>query len=516
MDLDVPNHCSEARPVGGGAVIRVTNVERTASSGIKLFGTATAAANALRLVQYGLIANILSPEDLGLFGMVLPIIGLANLIADGGTANAIIHRDEIRICELRGLSWFNACSAALLLGVLWLAAPLCARVYSDERIVELLRMYAWILPVAALGVVPQAVMEKQLRFRALAALDVASALVGVVVAVWTAIEGFGAASLVCSAIAAALVRAVSVICLAKLPATQRVKVRLRELLPFVSFGAPHIGQRLVNQVYSNIDVMLIGAIIGAPEAGIYAVAQQCIVLVAGKVNMVFGRVFFPLLARSKHDRSRVKSAYLRLQRYTAFVNLPLLAGLAAVAPVAFPLFLGDSWRGSIPIVQLLAVVAITRAIAGTVGPLLLVVGQTKRGFSWSILALALQSVGMWVGVGTGSLIGAASASVTVSLILLPLNYLLIVRPIVGACASAYFRTLAAPLWQSVAMAVVVCAVAGFVHSGGVSRSPQAVLALLLEVIAGVIAYLLLAWGTNRSQMREAIAMLFRKESADAS
>ncbi len=482
------------------------SLKTKAAEGVRHYAWASALATLIKFGQLIVLANLLTPADIGVFGMAAVVIGLAALIADGGTASALIHRDQATRSELSSLQIFNCFAGILLALILWFGAPLIAWLYREPRVEELLRVYVLFLPITMLGLVFQALLEKHLEFTRLARLDVWSALAGAVTAVVSALAGAGVLAFVWGALANTSVRTLVVVWIGWPRWVPSGVFSVSSLRPFFHFGLPHVGQRIVNYVYGNVDQILIGAFLGAQALGFYSLAQQFILMLSGKVNLIFARVFFPVFAPVKGDAGRLRYGFLRLQEYTALINLPLLVGLAVVAPLAMPLLVGNSWIPAIVLVQILVVVAVTRAIAGTVGPLLLVKGRTLLGFQWSLVVVVLQTLAMAAGVASGSLVMATVANAILSCILLPLNYFLLVRPLLGACLADYLRAILPAFGMALLMGMVVLSMGHYVGHESLPRGAYAWMVLAIEVIAGAALYLVLMWFRDRGQLLDLAKM----------
>ena len=256
----------------------------------------------------------------------------------------------------------------------------------------------------------------------------------------------------------------------------------REIGGHVRFGAFHLGQRVVNFATGNADQFLIGAYLGATPLGYYSLAMNLAILLTSRLNAVVGRVFFPLLSRLQHDVGEVRRIYFRVQELTTAVSFPIQLGLTVTAPVFVPLFFGADWTPSAVILQILALGCLARAASGTVGPLLLALGRTELGFRWSLLVVGPQVLSVWLAVRTGRLEAVAITYAGLMLLFAALNYVVLIRSLLGSCLGGYLRTMAAALGFSVIMAAAVWGVAYLV--AGVPAAAR----LVIEVGTGVIVY----------------------------
>ncbi len=84
-----------------------------------------------------LVANILSVEDYALVGMLAIFSAIANIIQDSGFSAALIQKKETTAEEFSSVFWFNLGMSILLYGVLMGCSPLIARFFNQPRLVEL-------------------------------------------------------------------------------------------------------------------------------------------------------------------------------------------------------------------------------------------------------------------------------------------------------------------------------------------------------------------------------------------
>lgn len=119
---------------------------------------------------------------------------------------------------------------------------------------------------------------------------------------------------------------------------------------------------LLGQVYYRADVVMISALAGIREAGLYAAAYKLVELVS-KVAVVAGRVFAPAIFKASHEPGK---AYLifssMMTRFMAISGL--VAGVTAfiLAEELIILLFGESFAASVSILRILGGVMVTRCM----------------------------------------------------------------------------------------------------------------------------------------------------------
>ena len=474
---------------GDGADVGLT---RRGIVGAWFAGSATALTAALQAVKLVILARLLDPNDFGVVGMAAVVIAATGIVADLGLSGPVIKKDEVPTGVLSSLYWLSlSIGIALALG-LAAASPWIAVLFHEPRVAPVLATLSIVLVVQPLGALHQALAEKALYFRRLATIDVTAAAVGGIASVAIAANGGGVVALVADTVLAATTRAVLLIVAGRSTFTPRTSFAWRGLRGYLTFGLLSVGQRTANYASANIDYALIGGFLGASALGVYKMAYELATLTPGRMNLVLGRVFFPVLARVSGDRERFRAAFLRMQETTVLLGAPVVVGIALIAPLVVPGLLGERWRAAEPLLRILCIVGLGRVIGGTIGPTLLAAGRPDLGLRWSLLAVVIQVPVIWWAVTTGQLKVVAWTFVVLQLIHNTLNYFLLVRAVFGPLAAEYAGSIFPALGMTAAMAATVWTVARVTPSSGWP------VALAVQVAVGAITYGLFAYRFKRT------------------
>ena len=150
----------------------------------------------VRIGSIVVFARLLSPKDFGLVGMVTAITGVLSMLRDFGLSSATVQRSHVTEEQLSGLFWFNLLFGAILaLGVTALA-PFVSRFYDEPRLFWVAVALAPAVLCNAAGVQHAAILQRQMRFTTLSAIDVGSFAAGTGVGIAMAVAGFSYWSLV--------------------------------------------------------------------------------------------------------------------------------------------------------------------------------------------------------------------------------------------------------------------------------------------------------------------------------
>ena len=303
-----------------------------------------------------------------------------------------------------------------------------------------------------------------------------------------ALFGFGAPSIVTGNIANAI--GVSGLCWVMLTDGFRPKLTFRFVTAkrFMSFGLNVVVFQFFNALALNGDVILGGRLIPGSALGYYFQPRDLCLRIMFVVNTIVNRVSFPLLASVAHDKPRIKSVYLKALNMTSSVNFPIYAFLAVFSSDVIEIVMGPKWGDSISVMRVLALWCAVRSIGNPVGILLLATGETRL----ATVSATTVAISLFVFVGLGAQFGILGIPIALTILyvlLVPIFWATLVRPVCGAGFTEYHRVLLLPALSTVCAAAAEIVVLEFVE-GAFAR-------LSLGGAAGVVAYVGASWFLNR-------------------
>lgn len=343
-----------------------------------------AASFVLRLAFLTIMARLLTPEEFGLVAMVTVVTGLYALFTSAGLSSATVQRVSVTHAQISTLFWINVL-VGVLLGALCLAtAPVLAAFYDDSRITWVTGALGAGFVVNALGVQHTAILQRDLRYVALTAIEVVAQLASIVAGVALAVAGFGYWALVASILVAAGTMTLLVWLTTRwVPGRPH---RDAELLSMLRFGGNVTAHSVMSHVAQNLDKLLLGRFQGADALGIYGRAFQLVSMPMTSLSSAVGWVAFSALSRVQEDPARFRRYFLRAYGLVVSVVVPIVVFAAVFADDTILVVLGDQWPEVTPIFQLLAPAALV---------LTLIEGPTF----WLLHSLGLAGRAVWITCG---------------------------------------------------------------------------------------------------------------------
>lgn len=363
-----------------------------------------------------ILARLIAPADFGLLGMVLVFTGFASLFSDFGFGQSLIQREEIEERHRSSVFWLSLAIGFLLAGLTVAAAPLIAHFYRDPRLVPVMMLIAVSFPLGSLGIVQKALLSREMKFRALGLIEVATATISGVVAIFLALRGFGVWSLVWQLILSYVVVSIGTWCvLGWRPCLTFDRKAVAELF---GFSANLTGFSVVNYWFRNGDNLLVGRYFGSAPLGIYSRAYNLMLLPLSQVTWVVARVMFPALSKLQNEKTRVKNIYLRMVSIIGLITFPLMLGLLVVADHFVLALYGPAWAEMIPVLRIFCILGLMQAISSTVGLIFQSQGRTDWMFWWGSFSGGVSILGIIIGVWIGSMAAIAACLLFVAILLL--------------------------------------------------------------------------------------------------
>src|SRR5260370_2917688 len=150
-------------------------------------GAVTMTAQGLRFV-FSTVATIvlgrlLSPQDYGLIGMAVVVTGFVAMFKDMGLSSATIQREEISTEQISTLFWINLGLSIMVALITAAIAPAVAWFYGDSRLTLITICLAVGFVFGGLSIQHAALLKRQMRFAALATIDVIALVLGLAAAI---------------------------------------------------------------------------------------------------------------------------------------------------------------------------------------------------------------------------------------------------------------------------------------------------------------------------------------------
>jgi len=434
------------------------------------------------------VIRLLTPEDYGLMSMATVLTGFAYLINEIGVIPALIQMKTPSDYVIRQIYAVVISTNILFFFALYAAAPLVASFFSDERLVPITRVLSGQLLIGAFGSVPTALLQREIKFKEIARVEFLAMVLASLMTLAFAWNDAGVWSLVAGSVTIVFVRTVGILLACKF--RMLPLFRFEGLGPVFKFGANITGQKILYYFNRQIDVVLVGKLLGDHALGLYSVAYQLATLPMRKIMTLVTDVAFPAYSRIQDDVQKAREYFLLSVEIAALVFFPILWGLSSVSDDFVIVFLGEKWRSAAIVLQLICLIVSVRVVAALLGPLVVGIGRPDIGLRNVITNSIVFPVAVVAGIPWG-LLGVCVGVMGAHLLALTINFGRSL-PLFNSSRRELFGVIARPMYASLIMYVSVISARIFLFA---NMSPGQRLVVL--IVLGIVIYSALTILINR-------------------
>jgi O-antigen/teichoic acid export membrane protein len=311
-----------------------------------------------------------------------------------------VQRLEITNEQTSTLFWINIVVGALLFLSSVAVAPIVASFYREPRLELVMAILGLGFVFNAAGVQHSALLQRQMRFTALATIEVIALVVSSGVSLLMAFNGFGYWSLVAWSITLPLASTLQLWFYSRwIPGRPARSAGAGSL---VRFGGLVTLNTLVVYVAYNLDKVLLGRFWGAEVVGIYGRAFQLVTMPTDQITGTFGSIAISLLSRVQDDRNRLWTYFLKSYSLVLAITVPIAIICAVFAEGIILLMFGTAWSDAIPVFRYLAPTVLVLAIINPPGWLLIALGMIPRSLKIALVIAPLVIAGCIIGLPYGA------------------------------------------------------------------------------------------------------------------
>lgn len=377
-----------------------------AARGVSSLSLMKYVTKALSLLRLAIIARLLGPQDLGVFGLALLVVAISEVFTETGI-NLFLLKHPKKLDEYIDTAFVvSALRGGAIATLILLFTPWLSQFFGVPQLI-------WYLPIAAMiplvrgGLNPSIILfqqrlefEKETLFRTfLQILDLASGLI-LTLLLRDAIGLLG--GILIAAVAELIL---SYVIFRPWPEPWKANFSLVKKL----YGETKyiIGNGIVHYLTEHSDDILIGKLLGPVGLGFYQTAYRLASAVTLDLASTIGQVLYPILARLHAEDKAVwplvrKSSLLLLTIFVA-VAIPLLFATEPLVVIAF----GQDWLPIVPVVRLVFLAGAIKSFVTIWNPLSLLADTIYQHMIINLAIMAVMLSGIYLFAPRYGVTGAA-------------------------------------------------------------------------------------------------------------
>ena len=307
----------------------------------------------LQLAVSLVLLNLLSPEDYGIMAIVAAFPAILMPLVDSGFSQALIRKKDVDDTDYSSVFYVNIAISVALYTILVALSPAIAEFFDVPHFRVIAPVLYLLIPINALSNIQNAILSRSMEFKSLSLYTLVANAVSSGVAIWMAVEGLGVWALVGQRLGVVIVKTAML----WWGSSWRPKwlFSLDRIKGMFRYGSRILLSDLVSNVYYQISNLFIGKYYTKSELGYYDRGNKIKEMPVTSTIMAVLNVTFPAFSRQKEDKPKLAMNARKVFIMWAFVMLPLMGGLIAVAEDMFRALLPEIWLPAVPYLQILSI-----------------------------------------------------------------------------------------------------------------------------------------------------------------
>jgi O-antigen/teichoic acid export membrane protein len=311
-----------------------------------------------------ILARLLTPSDFGTIGVLNVFFLVANVLIESGLGGSLVKEKQISKIDCSTIGTFSLLISIVIYILLFVFAPIIEGYFDILGLTRVVRVVSISFIISAFGIVPHALLTRDMKFKSLFYITIASVSISSLLAIFLASRNFGVYSLVAYQLGLVFFSAILSIMQSEyyyVPVFSRDSFKR-----LFSFGFYTTITSVIDTVYENLLAMLIGKHLGIVQAGYLTQAKKLEEGMTTSISRALANVSFPVMTKIKDNREEfIKEAYLLIENVIKYL-FPILIFTIILAEEIIVILLGPEWLDSVIYFKLLMWAGLTMIIESIV------------------------------------------------------------------------------------------------------------------------------------------------------
>lgn len=323
-----------------------------------------------------LVARLLVPSDFGIMGIVMMLIGYANLFTNFGFAEAIIQKRITDSRTLNSIFVFNLTFSCILAILFFVFSGYIADFFKSIDCKNVIRVMSLVFIISSFSVVPSAVLRRDMNFRTLSLIDLCGSLLVSFVTLGMALIELGYWALAFGQLIPNILITLY-LCFAVrwIPVLRYSHTSMNAVL---NFGMWNFIKTQLGFIAQHTDRFITGKWLGTANLGLYDKALVISETPYNALAMNISGVMFSSFSKNQDDKHKLQQSFKKSLTLISFINFPIYTGMIVVAPYFVYSLLGVKWAPMVISMQILLFSCFFKSFTGITASLNVGIGQYKE------------------------------------------------------------------------------------------------------------------------------------------
>lgn len=348
----------------------------------------------ISLAVTAVLARNVSPSAFGTMAIANVVISFIGIFVDMGIGVAVVQFKDLTKRQLDTLFTLGLYLGIFLAAILFVTSGWISGYYNDSLITGICRILCIAVLLNALNIVPNGLMMRHKRFRAVAIRSLFFQLLCGGLAIWAALAGWGIYALLVTPILSPV--GVLIYNLCNYPCRLIMRLDTDVIRKVWKYSSFQFLFSFINYFSRNIDTLIIGKYFSMSQLGYYDKAYRLMQMPLQYITFVIGPVLHPILSDLQSDAQSLAVKAMRLITIMSRISFPIGIVCYFCASPIIDIIFGPNWQPAVPVFQILALSLPLQMILSLSGALFQAAGRTDHMFYTGTINTILTIAGFFI------------------------------------------------------------------------------------------------------------------------
>lgn len=340
-----------------------------------------------------ILARHVTPAAFGTMAIATVIMAFLDIFSDMGLGVAIVQFKDLTKLQIESLFSVGIVLAIVLTVTLYITSETVANYYNDSTLIPIIHWLCLCLFFNTLNIIPNGLMLKNKRFRAIAIRTLCFQIISGTGACVAALHGLGIYALLITPVVTSI--GVFIFNFCNYPQRPVWSIDLSVIKRVWSYSMYQFLFSFINYFSRNVDKLIIGKYLSMRDLGFYDKSYRLMQMPLQNITFVITPVLHPILSSLQDNPKELANKNLRLTNILSQISFPLGIILFFCATPIIIIVFGENWKPAIPVFQILAISVPLQVVLSTSGSIYQSAGYTKHSFYCGVQS-AICTVGAFI------------------------------------------------------------------------------------------------------------------------
>jgi O-antigen/teichoic acid export membrane protein len=177
---------------------------------------------------------------------------------------------------------------------------------------------------------------------------------------------------------------------------------------------------VLDYIFTHLDDLVVARFLGTFTLGLYQNAYKIATLIVLETERIFNSVTLPVYSTISDNKTRLKRAFISTTLAVSFIFIPTGLVIMAFSQQIILIILGSAWLGAVPVLRVLVVYSIIKALTNSTYSLFLSLKMQKVVTTISFVTALGLVITVLPLVARYGMVGAAYSTIIGALVAVPL------------------------------------------------------------------------------------------------